>query len=216
MESTFCISVCKFKHSLTIITRCNPQTDVVQIRLFDKDKLSRDDPMGFAQIGNLNSLYRGVTSDHWLKLQQCKSGEIRIQLTPVDFGLDPMMMQQNMMMMQPNMMMMQQQPNNMMMMQQPNMMMMQQPNMMQQPYNMNQPNMMMQQQPNMMMQQQPNMMMQQNMTQQNVQSSNKSSKKEKKKDNKILKMGERAIDKVSREVERGVVHGIGKTIRKLF
>ena len=61
------------------------QTLELVLALFDKDNLSKDDPMGQVRVA-LTGLKSGATLDRWLKVKNCAgcddaSGELHIQLT---------------------------------------------------------------------------------------------------------------------------------------
>jgi len=66
----------------------NPKTSKLVIDVFDKDKWTKDDPLGSLSIP-LTKLEQGVETENWLNLTGVKSGQINIALTAVDFGLPP-------------------------------------------------------------------------------------------------------------------------------
>jgi len=62
--------------------------DIVTVSCFDKDLVGKDDALGKFQFP-LNTLVYGKPVDQWFDLQLVESGDIRMIITALDFGLPP-------------------------------------------------------------------------------------------------------------------------------
>merc|ERR1712137_50553 len=66
----------------------NPKTAKVVLDVFDKDKWTKDDPLGSVSLP-LMKLEQGVEADDWHNLIGVPKGQIRVVLLAEDFGLPP-------------------------------------------------------------------------------------------------------------------------------
>merc|ERR1712137_932625 len=64
----------------------NPTAHKLRVEVFDKDRWTRDDPIGNLEIP-LNLLERGKKTTEWYRLEQANSGQVQLTLQALDFGL---------------------------------------------------------------------------------------------------------------------------------
>ena len=57
------------------------------MEVFDKDRWTRDDPIGNLEIP-LNLLERGKKTTEWYRLEQANSGQVQLTLQALDFGCE--------------------------------------------------------------------------------------------------------------------------------
>eukprot|EP01063_Lacrimia_lanifica_P020977 TRINITY_DN28231_c0_g1_i1.p2 TRINITY_DN28231_c0_g1~~TRINITY_DN28231_c0_g1_i1.p2 ORF type:complete len:150 (+),score=57.32 TRINITY_DN28231_c0_g1_i1:62-511(+) len=65
----------------------NPEADILHLEMLDKCTL-KDKRMGNVDVA-LHKLVKGAVVDKWFVLNNAPSGEIRVRLHAVDFGLPP-------------------------------------------------------------------------------------------------------------------------------
>jgi hypothetical protein len=64
----------------------NPAQERLTIQVYDWDRFTRDDPIGYCQI-SVNDLVRGIPTMRTMQLQNARCGTLSVELTALDFGV---------------------------------------------------------------------------------------------------------------------------------